>query len=145
MTSDRVIGKDGKLPWNLPEDLKFFKKTTLGYPIVMGRKTFESIGRPLPKRTNIVITRDKNWSAKGVLTINSPEELVNLNLEADQAFIIGGAEIYKEFLEKMDSIIITHVKSHYKGDTHFPEFSKTHKNEKILQKEIDFYISIHKR
>lgn len=75
MTNDRVIGREGTLPWHIPEDLAFFKKTTSGYPIVMGRKTYESIGRPLPKRRNIVITRDQGWSAEGVETIHHFSEL----------------------------------------------------------------------
>ena len=78
ITTDRVIGRNGTLPWHLPEDLAFFKRTTSGHPIVMGRKTFESIGRPLPKRRNIVLTRDPNWSAPGTEVIHSPEELAKL-------------------------------------------------------------------
>ncbi|HEY8990640.1 MAG TPA: dihydrofolate reductase, partial [Luteolibacter sp.] len=98
MTADRVIGRDGTLPWHLPEDLQFFKRTTSGHPIVMGRKTFESIGKPLPKRRNIVLTRDPSWQAPGVEVIHSPAELLNLPDLGDTVFLIGGAEIYAAFL-----------------------------------------------
>ena len=145
MTQNRVIGKDGDLPWHLPEDLKFFKKTTSGHPIVMGRKTYESIGRPLPKRQNIVLTRDREWSAEGVDVIHSPEDIEKLNLDKSEVFIIGGAEIYKLFLNYMDELIITHVKGVYEGDTYFPQFTGIFKAERFLQKRIDFDIILHKK
>lgn len=121
MTPERVIGKDGTLPWHLPEDLAFFKRTTSGHPIVMGRKTYDSIGRPLPKRRNIVLSRDPAWSADGVETIRSPEELSALDLEGD-VFIIGGSGIYGAFLPWLDEILVSHIHHPYPGDTFFPEF-----------------------
>ena len=102
MTPERVIGRGGTLPWHLPEDLAFFKKTTLGHPIVMGRKTFESIGRPLPKRRNIVLTRDADWYADGVEIIHHPEDLASLPDLGPRAFIIGGAELYRLALPRAD-------------------------------------------
>ena len=92
MDPKRLIGCNGSLPWHLPEDLAFFKKTTLGHPVLMGRKTFESIGRPLPKRRNIVLTRDRSWNHPGVEVIHSPVEITNAD---EKIFVIGGAEIYK--------------------------------------------------
>jgi len=122
MTPERIIGKDGDLPWNLPDDLKFFKQHTSGHPIVMGRKTFDSIGRPLPKRQNIVITRDPAWHHNGVESIHHPQELKELSLIDPQVFIIGGEQIYRFFLPILEDLIITHVPDCYEGDTQFPEY-----------------------
>lgn len=122
MTSDRVIGKAGMLPWHMPEDLAFFKRTTSGHPIVMGRKTFESIGRPLPKRRNIVLTRDTTWSAPGVEVIHRPEDLDALPDLESRVFIIGGSEIYAAFLSTLDELLVSHVYASHEGDTRFPEF-----------------------
>ena len=122
MTPDRVIGRAGGLPWHLPADLAFFKRVTTGHPIVMGRKTYQSIGRPLPKRRNIVLTRDPAWSAPGVEIIRRPEDLTRLPDLDGTVFIIGGAEIYAAFLPRTDELLITHIHSHHEGDTYFPEF-----------------------
>lgn len=121
---DRVIGKDNDLPWNIPEDLKHFKETTKGHPIIMGRKTFESIGRPLPKRTNIIVTRNIEYGQDGAIVVHSLEEAIEeAKQHDDQLFIIGGASIYKEALEKdlVDQLIITEVVMDVEGDTFFPE------------------------
>jgi dihydrofolate reductase len=122
MTPDRVIGRAGTLPWHLPEDLAFFKRVTSGHPIVMGRKTFESIGRPLPKRRNIVLTRDRTWSAPGVEVIHGPEELKELPGLEGRVFVIGGSEIYAAFLPVLDDLLVSHVFAEHEGDTRFPEF-----------------------
>ncbi|GAA5496604.1 dihydrofolate reductase [Rubritalea squalenifaciens DSM 18772] len=122
MTSNRVIGKGNDLPWHLPEDLKLFKKTTSGHPIVMGRKTYDSIGRPLPNRQNIVITRDKGWSAEGVEVIHAPEDIHQLELMASEVYIIGGAQIYEAFLPHLSELLVSRVFEDYEGDTYFPEF-----------------------
>lgn len=122
MTPDRVIGRGGDLPWHLPEDLAFFKRTTSGHTIVMGRKTYESIGRPLPKRRNLVLTRDTAWSAPGVEVIHSPEDLDSIPGLGEQVFIIGGAEIYAAFLGHLDELLVSWVYENYPGDTRFPEF-----------------------
>ncbi|MGJ8642624.1 MAG: dihydrofolate reductase [Luteolibacter sp.] len=119
MDPNRVIGCDGKLPWHLPEDLAFFKKTTTGHPILMGRKTFESIGRPLPKRKNIVLTRDKSWSHEGVEVIHSPDAISQMD---GRIFIIGGAEIYTALSPLIDEWLVSHVHSSYDGDTYLAPF-----------------------
>jgi dihydrofolate reductase len=140
MTPERVIGRGGTLPWHLPEDLAFFKKTTLGHPIVMGRKTFESIGRPLPKRRNIVLTRDADWYADGVEIIHHPEDLASLPDLGPRAFIIGGAEIYQAFLPMLDDLIISHIHENHPGDTWFPAFQDRFPNSEVLQAFPDFVV-----
>ncbi len=134
MTSDRVIGKGNDLPWHLPEDLKLFKRTTSGHPIVMGRKTYDSIGRPLPKRQNIVITRDQSWSAEGVEVVYSPEAVRQLELMDEEVFIIGGAEIYSLFLPHIDELLVSHVYQEYEGDTRFPEFEQYFNGFEVVEK-----------
>jgi len=119
MDPNRLIGANGTLPWHLPEDLAFFKKTTLGHPILMGRKTFESIGRPLPKRKNIVLTRDKSWSHAGVEVIHSPDQIAEME---GQIFIIGGAEIYQALSPLIDEWLVSHVQHSYAGDTYLAPF-----------------------
>ena len=122
MTPDRIIGSGGTLPWHLPADLAFFKRTTTGHPIVMGRKTYESIGRPLPNRRNIVLTRSSGWTTPGVEVIHAPSELADLPGLDGTVFIIGGAEIYQAFLPETEELLVTHVLHPYPGDTVFPEF-----------------------
>ncbi len=122
MTADRVIGKDGGLPWHLPEDLKLFKRHTTGHPIVMGRKTWDSIGRPLPNRQSIVLTRDKSWSAEGATVIHRPEDLKTIELIDPQVYIIGGAQVYEVFLPITDELLVSHIYQSYTGDTHLPPF-----------------------
>jgi dihydrofolate reductase len=124
MTSERVIGRAGQLPWHLPEDLAFFKRTTTGHPIVMGRKTYESIGRPLPKRRNIVLTRDLDWSAAGIEIAHNITDLVALPGLDGEVFIIGGAEIYSALMPHLDEILVSHVFEPHAGDTWFPAFEK---------------------
>jgi dihydrofolate reductase len=124
VSENLVIGKDGWMPWNIPSDLKHFKKITAGHPIIMGRKTFESIGKPLPKRTNIVVTRDLNYSFEGVKVVSS---LKNAILEAgkidqEEIFVIGGGQIYKQALELADKLYLTLVQGEFEGDTFFPEY-----------------------
>jgi len=119
---NRVIGKDNDMPWHLPADLAYFKKTTLGKPIIMGRKTYESIGRPLPGRKNIVISRDENYSAEGVETVTSVEQALALVSDIEEVMVIGGGAIYNHCLEAADRLYITHIKAAIEGDTHFPEY-----------------------
>jgi dihydrofolate reductase len=140
ITPDRVIGRAGTLPWHLPEDLAFFKRTTTGHAIVMGRKTFESIGKPLPKRRNIVLTRDPAWSAPGVETIHRPEEIDTLPDLDGTVFIIGGAEIYAAFLPRTDELLVSHVFSRHPGDTVFPEFADRFQPAEILENHPDFEV-----
>ena len=133
MTPERVIGRAGTPPWHLPEDLAFFKRTTSGHPIVMGRKTYESIGRPLPKRRNIVLTRDRSWSADGVEVIHSPEDLEKLPGLDERTFIIGGAEIYAAFMPRLDDLLVSHVFEAHQGDTHFPQFESDFPESELLE------------
>jgi dihydrofolate reductase len=121
-SSNNVIGKDNKLPWHLPNDLKYFKNTTWAMPIVMGRKTFESIGKPLPGRTNIVITRNTGWTAAGVSVVNSIEEAVQLAAAeaVKEIFIIGGAEIFLSLLPRAGRIYLTRIHQDFEGDVFFP-------------------------
>jgi len=140
MTSDRIIGRDGTLPWHLPEDLAFFKRTTSGYPIVMGRKTYESIGRPLPKRRNIVLTRDQNWAVPGVETIHEPADLRTLSDLDDTVFIIGGAEVYSAFLDLTDELLVSRVQENFPGDTRFPEFESRFPHQERIESHPGFEV-----
>ncbi|MGG1399395.1 dihydrofolate reductase [Bacillus salipaludis] len=134
MDDHRVIGKDNQLPWHLPEDLKYFKRVTMGHPIAMGRKTHESIGRVLPGRQNIVITRQKNYQAEGCTMFYTVEDFVDFcRKQEDEIFIIGGAEIFKETFQYADRLYITEIHSEFEGDTYFPEFN--HSEWKLLSSE----------
>jgi dihydrofolate reductase len=113
------IGVDNQLPWHLPEDLAHFKRVTLGKPIIMGRKTFDSIGRPLPKRRNIVITRNPGWTHEGVEIAPSLEAAIAL-LGGEAASIIGGAQIFREAVNLADAMIVTHIDHSFRCDTFFP-------------------------
>lgn len=127
MAENRVIGVNNQLPWYLPNDLKYFKQVTMGKPILMGRKTFESIKKPLPGRTNIVITRSQDWSAEGVKVVHSLEQAFDLGesiCEIDgqsEVMIIGGDQIYQTSLADVDRIYLTKVHAEVKGDAYFPE------------------------
>ena len=143
MTSERVIGRAGTLPWHLPEDLAYFKRTTSGHPIVMGRKTYESIGRPLPKRRNIVLTRDPAWSAEGVEVIHRPDELAALPGLAGQVFIIGGAEIYAAFLPLLADLLVSHVFENHAGDTWLPEFEAEFPRSEVMETHATFEVRRH--
>ncbi len=140
MTPERVIGRNGQLPWHLPEDLAFFKRTTVGHPVVMGRKTYESMGRPLPKRRNIVMTRDPKWSATGVEVIHAPAELDALPGLQGRVFIIGGAEIYQAFLPLLEDLLVSHVAGAHPGDTRFPEFAEHFPQSEVLETHADFEV-----
>jgi dihydrofolate reductase len=125
MAANRVIGKDNQLPWHLPADLKYFKKTTMGKPILMGRKTYESIGRPLPGRTNIVITRDKNYDAPGCVVVHSINGAMQAAAQQDEVMVIGGAELYRQILPRTDSIYLTRINEDFEGDTLFLELDSS--------------------
>lgn len=125
LDQNQVIGVDGGMPWHLPEDLKHFRRVTKNRPVVMGRKTFESIGRPLPKRVNIILTRDRSYSAEGVTIVYSVEEALAeagqaMTPELQEIMIIGGAEIYTLFLPYATDLILTYVEATLEGDTLFP-------------------------
>lgn len=127
---NNIIGKDNSMPWHLPADLAYFKKVTLGKPIIMGRKTFESIGRPLPGRRNIVISRDENYSAEGIDTVISVEQALSLvdgsdgNNAVVEIMVIGGGAIYKHCLPNADRLYVTHIKASIDGDTQFPSYDE---------------------
>ena len=122
MDRNRLIGKKNQLPWRLPADLAHFKKVTFGKPVIMGRKTFESIGRPLPGRTNIVLTGSADFSAEGVLVAHSLEQALEHAAGADEAMIIGGSMIYRLALPIADRLYLTYVDNDHEGDAWFPEF-----------------------
>jgi len=122
-----VIGKNNQIPWYLPADLAYFKRTTLGHHIIMGRNCFESIGRPLPKRTNIVVTRDPFFTATGVLVAHSVEDALGMAYDngEEEAFIIGGGIIYRETQDLWDKVYLTEVDVAVTGDVFFPELDMT--------------------
>jgi len=117
---DNGIGIDNTLPWRLPEDLAHFKRLTTGHAIIMGRKTFESIGRPLPNRRNIVVSRNADWHADGVESATSLDAARRLVAGDAQAFIIGGAQIYQQALDFVDEVVLTRVQSRFQCDARFP-------------------------
>lgn len=118
---NNVIGKDNQLIWHLPDDLKFFKKKTSGHCIIMGRHTFESVGKPLPNRTNIIITRDKNYAAEGCKIVHTLEDALALAKGDDNPFIVGGEQIYRLALPLADQVYLTRIHHEFEGDRHFPE------------------------
>lgn len=121
MDKNRVIGKNNQLPWHLPADLAFFKKVTMGKAIVMGRKTHESIGRPLPGRENIILTKNKDYQAEGCTIIHSIDDVFDLEkTENGEVCVIGGAEIFKEVLNCSDRLYITEIDHEFEGNTFFP-------------------------
>jgi dihydrofolate reductase len=122
MADNRVIGHENRLPWHLPADLQHFKAITLGKPVLMGRKTWESLGRPLPGRTNIVITRDAGYVAEGCVVAHSLEEAVRAAGEAAEIMVIGGAQLYRQALPLADTIYLTLVHAEFQGDTRFPDW-----------------------
>ncbi|WP_415892764.1 type 3 dihydrofolate reductase [Neptuniibacter sp. PT8_73] len=127
---NRVIGVNNKLPWHLPEDLRYFKQVTMGKPIIMGRNTYESIGRPLPGRTNIVISRQESYAPQGVKVVSSLEAAIDMAESvamidgASEAMVIGGGQIYAQTLEKADRLYLTEVDAEIEGDAWFPEFAR---------------------
>lgn len=122
MAQDRVIGLDNKMPWHLPADLQHFKKTTLGKPVIMGRKTYDSIGRALPGRLNIVVSRDANLDIAGVTCVTSVEQALAAAEGVDEVMIIGGATIYDHFLSVANRLYLTFIDLKTKGDTRFPDY-----------------------
>ncbi|NMP15939.1 type 3 dihydrofolate reductase [Thalassotalea sp. Y01] len=121
--NNRVIGKDNDMPWHMPADLKYFKKTTLKKPVIMGRKTFESIGFPLPGRRNIVITRDANYQADGIETVDSVDAALALVTDVEEIMVIGGGSIYQHCLPAADRLYITEIDLTTDGDTFFPDYN----------------------
>ncbi len=127
MAQDRIIGKDNQMPWHLPADFAWFKRCTMGKPVVMGRKTYESIGRPLPGRQNIVISRDPSLAIDGVVTVTSIDDAIQAAGNVEEVMIIGGGAIYEVCLAKANKLYITHIDAEVEGDTQFPEWGSEFK------------------
>ena len=127
MADNRIIGKDNQMPWHLPADFAWFKRCTMGKPVIMGRKTYESIGRPLPGRLNIVISRDASLVIEGVTSVTSIQQALDAAGEVEEAMIIGGGAIYTECLPIADKLYITHIEAQIEGDTQFPDWGKDFK------------------
>ncbi len=127
ISQNRVLGKDNELVWHLPKDMRFFKTKTMGYPVVMGRKTFESFGSALPGRTNIIVTRNPGYRAEDAITVTSLEAGLAeaARYHADTIFVAGGAEIYRQALPLADTMYLTHIHAEVEGDAFFPEFSES--------------------
>lgn len=119
-----VIGRDNQLPWRLPDDMKYFKQVTLGHPVIMGRRTYESIGKPLPGRKNIVVTRDRSFEAPGCIVAHSLEDAWKAAGAAEEACVIGGTSLFEETLPTADVIHLTEVEAEVEGDTYFPPFDR---------------------
>lgn len=124
MAADRAIGIRQSIPWRLSEDMKLFRRLTMGHPILMGRKTWESLGRPLPGRQNIVLTRDAQFAAEGAVVIRDIAELSKLELPDNEVMVIGGAQIYALLLPHMSRLYVSAVQGEYEADTWFPPFEQ---------------------
>ncbi|HBF36292.1 MAG TPA: dihydrofolate reductase [Firmicutes bacterium] len=120
MSKNRVIGNKGRMPWNLPADLTYFQKMTMGHPVIMGRKTFEAIGRPLPGRENVIITGNQNYQPKDCLILHSIDGAISF-CNHKNGFVIGGSQIYQQFLPLADRLYITFINKIFRGDSFFPK------------------------
>lgn len=158
MDNNRVIGKDNDLPWHIPADLQYFKRVTMGKPIIMGRKTYESIGRPLPGRENIVVTRDKSYEAPGCTVIHDIQDVVKLAMERssndnqDEMFVIGGAELFKLTFPYASRLYLTEIDHEFEGDTFFPPINESEwyivskeKGQKDDNNPYDYYFVVYER
>jgi dihydrofolate reductase len=125
MSENRVIGQGNSLPWHLPADLRYFKEKTLGHAVIMGRKTFESVGRPLPRRRNVVVTRNRDFQFDRVETVGSIEEALELLENEEEVFIVGGGEVYRQSFDLADKLYLTVIYHQFEGDTFFPEFDES--------------------
>jgi len=125
MARNRTIGLNNTLPWRCPEDLKHFKTLTMGHHMIMGRKTFDSIGKPLPGRTTVVVTRNTNLAIAGCSIAYSLEDAISLCAGDNEVFIVGGAELYRQAMPLVDTLYITEIQRDVDGDAHFPEFDKS--------------------
>ena len=134
-SENNVIGKDNALPWTLPNDMRYFKNQTWGMPVISGRKTYESLGKPLPGRKNIIITRNKNWDGKGTDVVHSLNEAIDkaITFGANEVFIIGGAQIFQEAMRIATRIYITRIHHQFDGDAFFPEIDH---NQWMLTKNV---------
>lgn len=138
MSKNRVIGVDNKLPWHLPEDLKRFRRITSGHPVVMGRKTFESIGRLLPNRENIIVTRNADYRVLGATVVHSLEEaFLKFKNTTEEVFVLGGGEIFKQALPLANKIYLTLIEKEIKGDAYFPEVDFSNYNKISEEKYLE--------
>jgi dihydrofolate reductase len=151
MAQNRIIGNKGKIPWYLPEDFRYFKEITINHSVVMGRKTFESIGKPLKNRTNIIITRNSEFNPDGCQVYKSVEEVIS-EYENEDIMIIGGQEIYNQFMKYADIIYLTYIDHFFEGDTYFPNFDmkdwikvSEKKGTKDDLNPYDYYFQVFKR
>jgi len=126
VAANGVIGARGGLPWRLPDDLRFFRAQTMGRPVIMGRRTWDSIGKPLPGRTNIVVSRRPGFSAPGAQVADSLDAALAQCADAAEAFVIGGAELYRAALPHADRLVLTEIRREFDGDVVFPEFDRAH-------------------
>lgn len=124
VANNGIIGKDGTLPWHLPADLKYFRRVTTGHAIIMGRKNYQDIGRPLPNRVNIVLTRDTTFRAQGCLVAHSIEKAISLAGNDPEIFFIGGARVYEQVLPRADRLYLTRIHGSISGDTRFPQYDE---------------------
>jgi dihydrofolate reductase len=134
MSRNGIIGRDNKLPWRLPADLAFFKRITLGHPVIMGRRTYESLGKPLPGRLNIVVTRQAGFEAPGCTVVHSLGEAYRTAGDAGEVSVIGGSALFEEALRDADVIYLTEVDAEVPGDVSFPAFDRTQWNETELER-----------
>ena len=141
MAQNRIIGADNDMPWHLPADLKHFKAITLGKAVIMGRKTYQSIGRALPGRPNIVITNNADYSLSDATVVDSPESALEvakaLSVDSDEIMIIGGGTIYQAFLDKADTLYLTHIDLSVDGDTQFPDYEAVGTWREVSREEND--------
>jgi dihydrofolate reductase len=143
MSENRVIGKNNQIPWHLPEDFKWFKSKTMGHVLLMGRKTFESIGRPLPGRETIVLSRS-GWSFPGVRVVASVEEL-DFEKDSREYFVCGGALIYEQLLPRCGELFLTRVKRRFEGNAFFPEFEPSFGPPEVIAETPEFEILHYRR
>ena len=136
MARNRVIGIRNTLPWHLPEDLKHFKALTMGHHIIMGRKTYESIGKPLPGRTTVIVTRDPSYQVTGCLTTGSIEGAIAACAGDPESFFVGGAELYAQALPRVDRMYLTEIQADYEGGAWFPEFDRKEWIEAVRDKRV---------
>jgi len=149
-TRNLVIGKENKIPWKISADLQFFKKVTMGYPIIMGRKTWESIGRPLPGRRNIVVSRNTSYSAVGAELVSSLEQALDSLKEFNRVFVIGGQQLFNQAFPLADELFITEIELQVEGDTYFeiPDPSDWQEIDRVQEKEgeIEFaYVTLRRK
>lgn len=141
MAADRAIGLNNTMPWNLPDDLRLFKRLTMGHPILMGRKTWQSLGRPLPGRQNIVLTRSADFRAPGAIVIHDLSELEGLELQDKEIMVIGGAQIYELMLPLMSRLHVSEVHGEWAADTYFPPFLE-HFPQRNLQEKYEGFDAV---